>query len=77
MRNLKTIFILQLASLLSGCAMRHHAVPGHLSYRVDGRTSHMSMLLVNCDAAVPPNCEKRLVTYDRGAELLLPPQVTK
>lgn len=62
--------------LLCGCAIRR-PVPGHLNYVVDGRTSHMSMQLVNCDAASPPNCEKRLVSYDRGAEMLLRPQVTK
>jgi hypothetical protein len=77
MRNLVGFYLMLYLVVLCGCAMHYRAVPGHLNYIVDGRTSHMSMKLVNCDAASPPNCEKRLVTYDRGAEFLLPPQATK
>ncbi len=76
MRILSAIALYCVICLLSGCVV-HRSVPGHLNYFVDGRTSHMSLLEVNCDAASPPNCEKRIVHYDRGAELLLRPQVTK
>lgn len=76
MRNLIGFYLLLYVMVLCGCAIRK-PVPGHLHYVVDGRTSHMTMDLVNCDTASPPNCEKRLVRYDRGAELLLAPQVTK
>jgi len=69
MRILAAIALYCIIMLLCSCV--HRTVPGHLNYFIDGRSSHMSMDLVNCDTASPPNCEKRLVHYDRGAEQLL------
>lgn len=69
MRNLLAFYFLLYLMLLCGCAI-HKPVPGHLNYYVDGKASHMSMKMLNCDKASPPHCEKRVVTYDLGAERL-------